>query len=125
MANEIKYGIVLDFLKGVRHVDTRNMGVTGLSITVSGTDYHVGTQTIGTVTAEAILLGDITTPGVIVVKNLDATNYVDFSRATFSAGNGTVRIKAGEAQIFRFASTTPFALAVGGNVEIAYIIIED
>lgn len=124
MADEITYSIALNFLKGVRRADTKGMNTTALKITVNGTDYHVATQTIGT-TAEAILLGDITTPGVMVFKNLDATNYVDFARATFVAGNGTVRLKAGEANLWRTASTTPFALANSAPVEIAYLIIED
>lgn len=123
MANEIRYSIALTFIKGVRSADTKGLNTTAQQITVTGTDYHTMTQTIGT-SAEALDLGDITTPGVFVVKNLASSGYVDFHRATFTAGNGTVRLNAGEAQLFRFASTTPFALASVSS-EIAFLLIED
>lgn len=125
MADEITLSIALDFIKGVRKTNTLGMGVTALEIDVAGTDF-IGpkTQTIGT-TAEAIDVGDIGTTGYFVVKNLDATNYVDFSRATFTSGGGTVRLKAGDAAVFRFASNTPYALADTAAVEIVYLMIEE
>lgn len=123
MADEITYSIALRYLKGVRKADTKSLDITGLTIDVTGTDFHVMTQTIAT-TATALDLGGITTPGVFVVKNL-GSYYVDFHRATFTAGNGTVRLNAGEAQIFRFASTTPYAIAQTAATEIAFLLIED
>lgn len=124
MANEIALSIALSFTKSGRYVDTANMGALGQTLDVSGADFVYKTQNIGT-TAEALSIGDITACGWMVVENLDATNYVEISRATFTAGQGTVKVKAGEVQAFRLASNTPFALANTAAVDISYIIIED
>jgi len=124
MADEISLSFSLSFSKGGRYVDTSNFGSIGQEIDVSGTDYIHKTQTIGT-TAEALDIGDITTCGIMVVKNLDASNYVEISRATFTSGQGTVKLKAGEKYPFRLGSNTPYALANTSPVEIEYMIFED
>ncbi len=124
MADELKVSIALSFLKDLKRASTRDMGMLGLEHDVSGTDYKIGTQIIGFSASEAINKGEVTTPGWFVVKNLDATNFVEIDKATFTSP-GTVKIKPGEAQAFRFGSSAPHALANTGNVEIAFILIED
>lgn len=124
MADELSLSFSLQFSKGGRYVDTANLSTLGQEIDVSGTDYIHKTQTIGT-TAEALDIGDITTCGWIVVRNLDATNYIEISRATFTTGQGTVKVKAGEKAVFRLGSNTPYALANSSSVEIQYLLIED
>lgn len=124
MADELTISVHLSFAKGSRSVSTDGLGGVGQLITVSGTDYIHKTQTIGT-TAEALDIGDIGTCGWMYVRNLDNTNYVEISRATLSSGQGTVKVKAGESQLFRLGSNTPFAIANTSPVEIQYIIVED
>lgn len=125
MSDEIKLSISLTYAKGGIAVDTSDMGLTALLFTVSGTDYVKSTQVIGTASSEAIGKGEITTPGWLVVKNTDATNYVEIERATFTSTNGTVKLKAGEVAVFRIGSTAPHALANTGNCIIHYLMLED
>jgi hypothetical protein len=122
-ANELTLTAALEFTKSTTHTDSRNMGVEGKQFTVSGTDC-VGpiTQTIGT-SAEALDIGDITTPGYIIIKNLDATNYVTIRMG--STGADVVKLKAGEFALFRLASTNPFALANTGACQVLFALIED
>jgi hypothetical protein len=124
MADEVRVSIALSYLKGGRFASTRDMGTLGLEHDVTGTDFKVATQSIGFSASEAINKGEVTTPGWFVVKNLDATNFVEIDKATFSSP-GTVKIKPGEVQAFRFGSSAPHALANTAAVEIAFILIED
>lgn len=124
MANEISISISAGFSKSSRAADTSDMGLLGLTFTMTGTDFVKGTQNIGT-TAELLGKGDITTPGFLIVKNLDATNYIEFEKATFSTTAGTVKLKAGEVALFRVASTTIYACANTAACDIAYLLIED
>lgn len=124
MANEIEISMRLAFSKSSRAANTDDMGLLGLTFTMTGTDYVKGTQTIGT-TAELLGKGEITTPGFLVVKNMDATNYVEFEKATFSTTAGTVKLKAGEVACFRVASTTIYACANTAPCDVAYLLLED
>ena len=121
MANELLLSIAASFSKGGRTADTRNMGASGVFIDVSGTDFFHGTQTIGT-SPEAIDLGDITTPGYIVIKNRDATNFVEIRDG--SGGADVVKLLAGDVQCFRLATSTPFAVADTASCEIEYLLVE-
>lgn len=125
MADEITLSIALAFSKNSVSVDTTDMGLTALEFDVSGTDYIKGTQSIGTASSEAIAKGEITTPGWLVIKNTDSTNYIEIGNGTFTSGNGTVKIKPGEGQAFRVSGTTPHALANTGACIIHYLLIED
>lgn len=116
--------IALKSTKTGYEVDTSDMGLTGLQFTFTGTDFVKGTQSIGT-TAELIGKGEITTAGFLVVKNLDATNYVEIAAATFATTAGTVKLKAGEVALFRSSSATPYACANTGACIIRYLFLED
>lgn len=119
MANEITLSIALSFLKGGRKAEMLSLGQL---LTMTGTDYVLGTQTIGT-SAEAIAKNDIGTCGLIGIKNLDATNYVTIRDG--SGGADVVKVKPGEVQVFRLATNSPYAIANSAPVEIEYLLIED
>lgn len=74
MADEISFSASLSI--------NRNGVTTSASAsknaTQTGTDYQLGTQTIGTA-AEQLNKGDIGTIGYVFVKNLDPTNYVELA----------------------------------------------
>jgi hypothetical protein len=122
-ANELTLSAALEFIKSNTRTSTKDMGISGLQFTVSGTDC-IGpvTQTIGT-SAEALDIGDITTPGYVAIKNLDATNYVTIRMG--STGADVVKLKAGEFAMFRLASTNPFALANTSSCQVLYVLVED
>lgn len=118
MADEITVSVTLEFTKsGV----TEKLSFPGLTYDMSGTDYVLQTQTIGT-SEELLLMGDITTPGYLIIKNLDSTNFVELYRT--SAGSGVVKLKAGETACFRL-SAQPYALADTASCQVQYLLIED
>ncbi len=80
------------------------------------------TQLIAT-SAEAIQMGEITTPGWCYIKNLDAANFVSIRNG--SAGADVIKLLAGESAFFRWPSTAvPYAIADTGACYIEYIIAE-
>ena len=124
MANELTLSIAASFSKSGIRADTSDMGLLGLQFTVTGSDFVKGTQSVGT-TAELLGKGEITTPGYLIIKNTDATNYVEVEKATFTTAAGTVKLKAGEVAMFRSSSTTPYVCANTAACVISYLFIED
>jgi hypothetical protein len=119
MADEIKLSSLLSFAKGGRSAE---FGALGQEIDMAGTDYVRATQTIGT-TAEALMTGDMTNCGVLCIKNLDPTNYVNLRAG--SGGADLVKIKAGECFPLRLATNTPYAIANTAPVEVEYLLLEE
>ncbi len=89
------------------------------------------TQEIGS-SAEALVLGDVATPGWAVFKNLSDSdsdpppgNYVEVG---IDAGGfqAFAKLEAGEQGMIRLGTTAPYARAYpSGVVELFYIIYED
>jgi hypothetical protein len=73
--------------------------------------------------AEAIKLGDVTTPGAYYIKNLDSTNYVELLDAI--AGNVFGKLKPLEETIGRFGCAAPAAKANTAAVDIEVLIVQD
>jgi hypothetical protein len=121
MADELTISVTLAFAKGVKSVTYKK---TGQQFDVSGTDYIQNTQIVGTA-EEALRMGEVTTPGYIIIANLDSTNYVSLRAAT--GGANTVELKPGECACFRLArtATAPYVIADTAPVEIEYVLIED
>lgn len=67
-----------------------------------------GTVNVGT-SEEAISLGDITTNGWALIKNLDSTNYVTWGPESGGAMVALGRLEAGEVALLRL---TPSALTL-------------
>ena len=120
MANEITLSAALAFIKN-------NIGdslsVTDLQIDVSGTKCVHNVQNVGFAADEALQKGDMSTPGLILVVNRDDTNFVSFRPA--DEGTSTIKVKAGEWQLFRFETTDPLVIADTAAVTIEYLLIED
>jgi len=119
MADEITVSALLEFSKGGLEVKL-NSGV--LRLDVSGTKFIHNVQNVGFAAAEALDLGDMTSPGMCLMINRDTTNYVSVRAG--AAGANTVQILAGEAALFRHASATPFVQADTAAVNIEYVLIE-
>lgn len=93
------------------------------TVDVSGTKVLVNQQTVGT-SAEALEVGDMTTPGVIMLKNLDDTNFVELRDG--ADGADLVKILAGETSgPWRLATTTPYVIADTASVEVEYMLVEN
>jgi len=93
MANEFTFSGTFQFLKSLAKVSA----VATTQKTVSGSQCSDTTQSIGT-SYEALVFGDIgTNPGMFMLQNLDATNFVEVS----SDGGATycIKLAAGSASV--------------------------
>lgn len=118
MANELNLSASLSFSKGGAVVDkalTATISVTGDAFSHEILSIAITTPTL---LVESASLG---TPGYVFIKNLDATNFVSVG----ITGSYTVKLKAGEFALFRYASTSLYAVADTAACLVEYIIIED
>jgi len=117
MANEITYTFQM-LLNNVGLKDSH----TSSSIAEDQTSKKLirNVQTIGTV-EEALVLGDVVTPGLAAFQNLDDTNFVEIG----ISGGMFVKLKPGGQALLRMTTTAPFAKADTADVELFYVIYED
>ncbi len=118
MANELNIIAGLTFNKGGGNVSRRE----SLSITVSGDSFSHEIQSIGTVEEAVVQGNELGTPGYVMLKNLDSTNYIEIGSTT---GVYDIKLKAGEVAIYRHNSATIYAKANTSACLLEYIIIED
>lgn len=122
MANEIAVKVFLSVSKtGVPEV---SKSPAQFNVTMTGTDLILATQIIGT-SAEAIVKGEVTTPGMCLFHNLDAANYIEIGHDVSAAFEADIKIKAGEWALVRLAQTAPQARANTNPVILEYFMIED
>lgn len=78
MANEITIAVSVSLSKGnlARRVDTRK------AIDQTGAGVYHNTVSVGTAEESIATFGDITTEGLIYLRNLDTTNYVQWGFST-------------------------------------------
>ena len=77
-------------------------------------------QTVGT-SEEAILKGDVATPGYFIAVNLDSTNFVSIRAAT--GGTNMVKLMPGKVCVFMFAAADPFWIADTGACRVEYLLV--
>lgn len=77
-----------------------------------------GKVSIGT-TEETVSLGDITTPGWVIMRNIDPTNYVQWG---FSTGVYGGRLEPGEPALFRLDPGA--TLYMKANVAACSVVIQ-
>ncbi len=120
MANELKLSCSLEFTKnGI----TDSLSVSDSQFDVSGTKFIHNVQAVAATEEAALDISGLTTPGYMLIKNLDDTNYVEVTGAT---GEGMcVKLKAGEVALFRHAGAAPFVQANTSTVTVEYLLIED
>ena len=117
MSNELRIGIVLNFLKSGATLNR----AFNKEITVTGDAFNHDVQSIGT-SEEVLAQGaDLGTPGYVLVINLDATNYVEIGSTT---GVYDIKLLAGEPALYRHNSATIYAKANTAACLVEYIIIE-
>ena len=92
-------------------------------ITMSGSRVVRAIQQIGT-SAEALGVGEISSMGVLIIKNLDATNFVSVRNG--SGGADLCKIKPGEQWEFRLPpAAVPYAVADTAACYVEYILTEN
>lgn len=120
MANEITVNHTLRYSKnGI----SLNRSYTK-QVTQTGNNYVAGVQNIGT-SHELIVLGDVATPGITELLNIDSTNYVEIGIVTGGVFYPLTKLMPGEPQQFRFGTTAPYAKANTGTVRLEYTIFDD
>jgi len=118
MADELTVTTKVSFSKGGAVV-SRSFTDT---VTITGDAFTHGVQSVGTSEEEIAQGADVGTPGYVLIKNLDDTNYVEVGSTT---GVYDIKLKAGEAALYRHNSATVYALADTGACLVEYIIFED
>lgn len=98
MANELKLTVQLTYENSYLK-DTFTPGT--VNITQSALGEHAPVVIVASTGEENLVTGDISTLGLVVGRNLDATNYVTIGPSTGGAMYPFLRIKAGEPFAFR------------------------
>lgn len=120
MANELTVSLALAFSKGGKNPSKKKLGQ---QYDVTGGDFTWKTQVVGN-TEEALVMGEVGTPGYIIIENKSSAQYVGFRAASGSAN--AVEVLPGETSCFRIArgATAPFVIADANTAEIEYLLIE-
>ena len=120
MPDEITVSGSLSVKKGTLDLE---FSKTARQYNMTGTDAVHLTQTIGT-SAELLDLGDITTPGMVLIFNNDEDNYVTIRGS--STGDDLIKIMPQELSgPWRLGVTAPYAIANTAACQIEYLVIED
>lgn len=117
MSSELRVSVNLNFSKSGARV-SKSYAAT---IDVTGDSFVSGVLSIGTTEEELTQLADLGTPGYVILKNLDATNYVEFGSTT---GVYDIKLQAGECALYRHNSATLYAKANTAACLVEYTIIE-
>lgn len=119
MADELKVTAALDFTKsGV----TQTYRITELSRDVATARARRDVQTIGTSAETVAISGDIGNGGYIMIKNLDATNFVTLQAG--AGGDPMVKLLAGDVALFRtHPSYTLYATADTASCDIELMCV--
>lgn len=91
------------------------------TLDVSGDCFVHGTQSVGTSEEEITQLADLGTPGYMLIKNTDSTNYVEVGSTT---GVYDIKLLAGEIALYRHNSATVYAKANTAACLVEYTLIE-
>ncbi len=121
MADEIKVNVSIHAENGeYKESFTRQMVVDQTTLGTAS-----GIQTIGT-SEEDVATGDVSTPGITTLHNLDATNFVDYGMSDAGTMKALGRLKPGEFAMFRLKpSTTLRMVADTAPVKVRYWILSD
>lgn len=119
MANEITINLSMQVAKG--NFST-SFAPGALQFDQTAIGAHMPIVDVGT-TEETLSLGDVSTEGWIVMRNLDSSNYIQLG---FSTGVYGIRMEAGEVACFRMnPGLTIYAKANTSACKLQVIALED
>lgn len=97
MANEITLTISATITNG----DFKDSFLPGAEqITQTTLGGHSTVWTVGT-SEEDLVIGDVGTLGLFMIRNLDATNYVQIGKKVAGAMEASIRLRPGIPQVFQ------------------------
>jgi len=117
MANELKLNVSLEYAQdGISVISNPSR----VQIDTVGGRATKLVQTIGTV-EETLILGDVAAVRMLLIRNLDATNFIELGVATGVYG---VRVRAGNFALYNPNGTTVFARANTASVKVEFTAID-
>jgi hypothetical protein len=102
MANEISATVGLSVVNGNLRISFPQL-TRQYNQTASGLSDQV--LSIAT-TAEDVSFGDVSTPGLCVIQNLDTTNYVEYGMSDSGTIKKLAKLSAGDVHLIRIAAST-------------------
>ena len=119
MANGVTLNATMEYADSTG--SDESIQVSALFASISNTQFIRHKQLIGT-SQEAIVLGDVTTPGWAMFVNRDTTNFITLLVA--SSGAVFAKLKPGEFALLRLGSgaQVPYALADTAACLMEYLI---
>jgi hypothetical protein len=122
MADEITLGASLSYLDSEMD-EAIEISLSALLASVSTKKFTRVKQNVGT-SEEAMVLGEVTSLGWLLIVNRDATNFVEWRTAT-GAGNDAIKIPARRFALFHVGSdvTAPFLIANTAACQVEIFLI--
>lgn len=106
MANEISSTVGLSVVNGNLRIQFPQL-TRQYNQTASGLSDQV--LSIGT-SAEDASFGDVATPGLVVLHNLDSANYVEYGMSDGGTIKKLAKLNAGDVHLIRLAASTTLRL---------------
>lgn len=123
-SNAIQVTASLVYTNLPQNISAQTLAAGPSLFTITGINYAGGTMAVPTTSGGTVIpLGSVTTLGWAMLKNNDATNYVDVLVAV--SGTDILRLYPGEVALFRFGSgiSAPAAIAHTATVLLQYLIL--
>jgi hypothetical protein len=122
MADEIKLTINSRVVNG-DFKDRWDMGQLSLDQAAQGA--LSGVIDVGT-TAEDLDVGDVATPGILILRNLDDTNYVEIGKDVSASFEAIAKLKPGYPAVLPIASGVTLQLrANSAACNVQFLLLED
>lgn len=119
MANEINVSVSLTASKGGAAIQSTGSRTADMA----GVEMITNVQAVGTA-AEAIVVGDIGTPGYCLLKNLDATNYVEIALDSGVTTQVFAKLMPGDVALFPAKTATMYAKANTAPIALLVSLVE-
>ena len=119
MANEIQFSLLVAALKNGVNVTT---GTQQGFRDMTGSEMLTNVQTVGT-SPEAVVVGDVTTPGLWFLRNAGTTGNLLISLDNASADLFST-LNPGEFCLLNRAPATLYAAASAGTISLHVVLIE-
>lgn len=117
MANELTINMNASFTKNGA---TFSRFPSSFNVTCAGDYVQSGVMLVGTA-AEALPLGDVATPGYLLIHNLDATNFIEVGYDDTGFKN-VVKVSAGKWGLCEMAQAAPQVKADTGACKAEYYL---
>lgn len=121
MADEIKLTIKTKVTNGEYKLDW-NIGTLSLDQSAQGA--ASGIQSVGT-SAEDLAIGDVSTEGILIMLNLDSTNFIEVGKTVSAAFEEVAKLGPGDPLVMRVADGVTIRVqADTAACKVQYLLLE-